>query len=152
MATVTYKGDRSYVEYTSSIDGVTYGWTRQRRVENIPEDLAAKFRADKSNYWLVEDDSVSKTEAMKEVIEAPVVEEVVVEEPVVEEAPVEEAPVEEAEAEDAEPFDPNWTRGEMIKWFSARGITTPRTATKASLTARAEALLNPAAEGSEGDE
>ena len=145
MATVTYKGDRSYVEHTSSIDGVTYGWTRQRTVENIPEALAAKFRADKSNYWLVEDDSVSKTEAMKEVIETPVVEEVVVEEPVVEEAPVEEA------SEDA--FDPNWTRGEMIKWFSARGITTQRTATKASLTARAEALSNPAAEeGSEGDE
>ena len=139
MATVTYNGSRAYVEYTGA--GVTLGWTPQRTVENVPEEIARKMRIDTSGLWKVEDDGSVKvktqTEEMAKVIE-PVVEEPVVEEPVVE--------------EEAEPFDPNWTRGEMIKWFSARGESTPRTATKASLTARAEELSNPAAEGSEVDE
>jgi hypothetical protein len=137
MATVTYTGSRSYVEYKSTVNGITYGWTRQRTVENIPEDLAQKFRTDTSNLWIVSDEKpVAQAKEMAKVIE----------EPVVEEEPVEDS--------DEVAFDPNWTRGEMIKWFSARGETTPRTATKASLTARAEALLNPAAEeeSSEGDE
>jgi hypothetical protein len=145
MATVTYNGSRAYVEYSGA--GITLGWTPQRTVENVPEEIAGKMRIDTSGLWTVVDDESVKvktqTEEMAKVID-PVVEEPVVEEPVVEEPVVEEA---------SDAFDPNWTRNEMVKWFKARGESVPRTSTKATLTARAEALLNPAAEeGSEGDE
>ena len=137
MVSIQYVGNRSYVEYTSRIDGVRYGWTRQRIQHDIPADLVDMFRRDTSKIWVVLDDK-PKTQAkeMVKAIEEPVVEEVVVEEPVVEETVEEVA------------FDPNWTRNEMVKWFKARGESVPRTATKASLTARAEALMNPATEDS----
>lgn len=137
MVSIQYVGNRSYVEYTSRVNGVRYGWTRQMIQHNIPEDLVDMFTRDTSKIWVVLDDK-PKTQAkeMAKAIEEPVVEEVVVEETVEEVA-----------------FDPNWTRNEMVKWFKARGESVPRTATKASLTARAEALMNPATEdSSEGEQ
>ena len=134
MATVTYNGSRAYLEYTSG--GVTLGWTPQRTVENVPDEMARKMRIDTSGLWTVVDDGeVAKKEVVKQMAEVVEVDD---------------------STSDESPFNPNWTRGEMIKWFSARGESTPRTATKASLTALAEALLNPTPateeESSEGDE
>tara|TARA_Y100000004_G_C8702677_1_gene322343 strand:- start:86 stop:523 length:438 start_codon:yes stop_codon:yes gene_type:complete len=145
MVSIQYVGNRSYVEYTSKIDGVRYGWTRQRIQHNIPADLVEMFKKDTSKIWVVLDDKpVAQAKEMAKAIEEPVVEEVVVEEPAPE---VVEETVEEVA------FDPNWTRNEMVKWFKARGESVPRTATKASLTARAEALMNPATEdSSEGEQ
>ena len=144
MVSIQYVGNRSYVEYTSKIDGVRYGWTRQRIQHDIPADLVEMFKNDTSKIWVVLDDKpVAQAKEMAKAIEEPVVEEVV-------EETVEEV-VEETVEEVA--FDPNWTRNEMVKWFKARGETVPRTATKASLTARAEALMNPATEdSSEGEQ
>tara|TARA_R110000851_G_scaffold122221_3_gene251494 strand:- start:196 stop:600 length:405 start_codon:yes stop_codon:yes gene_type:complete len=134
MATITYKGSRSYLEYTSALSGQTIGWTPERTVEDVPEDMAMKMRNDTSGQWVViEDGVVAKAETTKKM--AAIVE------------------VDDS-TNDESPFNPNWSRGEMIKWFSARGESTPRTSTKASLTARAEAMMNPPAEeeSSEDDE
>jgi len=138
MVSITYIGSRNYVEYTSKVNGVRYGWTRQMTQHDIPADLVAMFEIDQSNIWVVEDAKpIAQAKEMAKAIE-PVVEEPVVEEPVVEES--------------SDAFDPNWTRNEMVKWFKARGESVPRTATKASLTARAQALDNPPADdGNVGD-
>ena len=117
------------------------GWDEGRRVDTDmgaiyltkredfkvtdPKQMLEVFKGDNFPQWAVSDLKAPvevKTEEMVAIVE------------------------EDDSTSDASPFNPNWTRGEMIKWFSARGETVPRTATKASLTARAEALLNPPAE------
>ena len=126
MATVTYNGRMAYTEVTWS--GVTYGFSREMTRDDIPDDLVEYLLLDTSTTWLASKGAspqeVEKTVKMVEVIEV------------------------DDSTSDESPFNPNWTRGEMIKWFSARGISTKNTATKASLTAKAEALTNP----SDGDE
>ena len=136
MATLQYVGDRPYVEFT--LEGQTYGFARGTMREDIPTTLLDRFKGDNYPQWKVVGDKKveEKTKKMVEVIEEPVVEE-----PVVEETPA----VEEV------PFNELWTRGEMIKWFTARGETTPRKATKADLTALADALINPPTD-TDGDE
>ena len=85
MVSIQYVGNRSYVEYTSKIDGVRYGWTRQRIQHNIPADLVEMFKKDTSKIWVVLDDKpVAQAKEMAKAIEEPVVEEVVVEEPAAE--------------------------------------------------------------------
>jgi len=129
LATITYKGSRSYLEYTSALSGQTIGWTPERTVENVPEDMAMKMRNDTSGQWeVIEDGVVAKAKTTKKMAEVVEVDD---------------------STSDESPFNPNWTRGEMIKWFSARDESTPRTATKASLTARAEAILYPSSEDDE---
>jgi len=133
MATVKYVGDRPYVEFL--FEGVKYGFARGMSRDDIPEACAAEFEHDGFPQWAVSDLSQTSTEQMLEVLEEPTPEPVeeVVEEPTPE-------PVEEESNDD---FDPNWTRAQMIQWFKARGETTSRTSTKASLTARAEVIMNP---------
>jgi len=123
MASLTYVGDRAYVEFTH--EGIKYGFSRGLVRDDIPVEMLEVFKGDNFPQWAVSDLKAPvevKTEEMVAIVE------------------------EDDSTSDASPFNPNWTRGEMIKWFSARGETVPRTATKASLTARAEALLNPPAE------
>ena len=136
MATVTYVGDRPYVEF--SYEGTKYGFARGMSRTDIPEACAAEFVHDGFPQWAVSDLEPSTTDKMREALEEPTPEP----EPVVEEV-VEEPTPEPAEEESSDDFDPNWTRAQMIQWFKARGETTSRTSTKASLTARAEALMNP---------
>ena len=134
MATVTYNGRMAYTEL--SHNGVKYGFSRGMTRTDIPDDYIEYLKLDTSGTWTfagVSAQVVEETEKMVEIIE-----------------------VDDSTKEES-PFNPNWTRGEMIKWFSARGEKTPKTATKATLTAMAEALLNPEApateeESSEGDE
>lgn len=142
MPTLKYVGDRPYVEFT--LEGQTYGFARGTMREDIPTTLLDRFKGDNYPQWKVIGDKKveEKTKKMVEVIEASVVEETpAVEAPVVEETPA----VEEVA------FSEEWTRGEMIKWFTARGETTPRKATKADLTALADALINPPTD-TDGDE
>jgi|TARA_R110000824_G_scaffold3689_5_gene17461 hypothetical protein len=143
MATVTYVGDRPYVEF--SFEGTKYGFARGMSRVDIPELCAAEFEHDGFPQWAVTDLEASTTDKMLEVLEEPTPEP----EPVIEEV-VEEPTPEPAEEEPSLDFDPNWSRAEMIQWFKARGEKTLRTSTKASLTARAEALMNPPEES--GDE
>ena len=128
MATVTYNGRMSYTEVTWS--GVGFGFSRGMTRDDIPDDLADYLRLDTSGTWGLNGSTPKEAEKITKMVEI---------------------------IETESPFNPNWTRGEMIKWFSARGESTPKTATKASLTAMAEALLNPEApatqeESSEADE
>lgn len=134
MATVTYNGRMAYTEFKHA--GVTYGFARGGSRNDIPDDMVVYLKLDTSGTW-------SFTGASAQVVEQTV--------KMAEVVDVDDSTKEES------PFNPNWTRGEMIKWFSARGERTPKTATKATLTAMAEALLNPEApateeESSEGDE
>ena len=145
MATVTYVGDRPYVEF--SFEGTKYGFARGMSRTDIPESCAAEFEHEGFPQWAVTDLEPSTTDKMLEVLEEPTPEPEPAEEEVVEEPTPEPEPAEEEPSDD---FDPNWTRAQMIQWFKARGETTSRTSTKASLTARAEAIMNPPEES--GDE
>jgi len=147
MATVKYVGDRPYVEF--SYEGTKYGFARGMSRTDIPEACAAEFEHDGFPQWAVSDLEASTTDKMLEVLEEPTPEPTPEPEPVVEEV-VEEPTPEPAEEESSDDFDPNWTRAQMIQWFKARGESTSRTSTKASLTARAEAIMNPPEES--GDE
>ena len=112
---VKYIGQRAYVEFKHN--GIKYGFGRGHERDDIPTELAEQFSALGYEQWEVS--GLSSNEELLAVIET-----------------------DDSHKSDA-PFNPEWTRQEMIKWFSAQGESTPRTATKASLTARAEALLNP---------
>ena len=114
MASVKYVGDRAYVEFQH--EGLSFGFARGMTRDDIPEELATRFNSSGFPQWEVND---LDGEELLAVVEH-----------------------DDSANEEAD-FNANWTRQEMIKWFSARGESTPRTATKASLITRAEALLNP---------
>jgi len=118
MATVEYVGGRSYAEFTH--EGVTYGFARGTIRDDIPEELATRFDHPGYPQWKV--NGLNSSEELLAIVEH-----------------------DDSTSSEAD-FNSNWTRQEMIKWFSARGESTPRTSTKASLVARAESLLNPAPE------
>ena len=133
MTIVKYIGTRPYVEFQH--EGSTYGFSRGMERDDIPHELAVQFKEPGFPQWDVQ--GLKSTPSNKEMLD------VIEEEPEVveEELPIEEEPEVEEIA-----FDPEWTRGEMMKWFRERGDTVARTVTRASLTARAEAL------SAEGDE
>jgi len=133
MTTLQYVGDRPYVEFT--LEGQTFGFARGTERTDVPQELLDRFTGDNYPQWKVTGLETKDDEKAKKMVE-------VIEAPVVEETP---AVVEEVA------FDTEWTRGEMIKWFTARGETTPRKATKADLTALADALINPPTD-TDGDE
>ena len=120
MTTVTYTGNRAYVEFNHN--GVAYGFARGMSRDDIPEELALTFKEPGFPQWEVTGAPANSTEELLAVVET-----------------------DDSSNAQAD-FNPAWKRGEMIKWFTARGESVPRTSTKASLTARAEALLNPPVE------
>ena len=84
MVSIQYVGDRSYVEYTSKIDGVRYGWTQQRIQHDIRR-IWLKCSRTTLLRFVVLMTNLGTGKGNGKAIEEPVVEEVVVEE-VVEEA------------------------------------------------------------------
>jgi hypothetical protein len=138
LSVVKYVGNRPYVEFKHN--GQTYGFSRGMVRDDIPEELAVRFEHSGYPQWEVTE--LKKTPSTKELlavveeVKPEPVKEVKIEEPapsIVEE--LFESPIEEVN-----PFDPNWTRSQMMRWFREQGLGVERTDTKASLTARAASL------------